>query len=245
MVAFGGGARRPLGNIWRITAKRTDFYLDPVGTAGIYHLSVHGPNQKHPGEHRFHVKVDRDAALEAASNDYFVAHGLPRKGFGFMGQQLAPGVFHVARLRWSWVLTRSRYQQAAVNPWPVPELGRDTSGRVMDWRLGHNEAADVDLIVSYNKPYWLGGEQSLKDNSRLGPVRNAAGLWLTATAFRRWQSQAPTPENLVLPLPKPGEDPRPYLGGGPEQDNGPAMFWFLESITSRQFLQDSWTDGAH
>jgi hypothetical protein len=44
--------------------------------------------------------VDPDAALEAASNDYFVAHGLPRKGFGFEGEQLALGVFRVARLRW-------------------------------------------------------------------------------------------------------------------------------------------------
>ena len=116
---------------------------------------------------------------------------------------------------------------------------------MLDWQPGHNEAADVDLIVSYNEPYWPGGEQSLKDNSRLGPVRNDAGLWLTGTAFRRSQSQTPTPENLVLPLPKPGEDPRPYLGGAPEQGNDPGMFWFLESITSRQFLQDGWTDDTH
>lgn len=48
LIAFGGGERRPLGNVWRITAKKTDFYLDPIGTAGLYHLSMHVPMNRIP-----------------------------------------------------------------------------------------------------------------------------------------------------------------------------------------------------
>ena len=40
LVAFSLGESRPLGNLWRITAKRTDFYLDPLGEAGAFHLSM-------------------------------------------------------------------------------------------------------------------------------------------------------------------------------------------------------------
>ena len=54
-----------LGNIWRITAKKTDFYIDPLGENSAFHLSIHGPNEQHSGGHRFHVKADRKAVNEA------------------------------------------------------------------------------------------------------------------------------------------------------------------------------------
>ncbi len=44
MLALTLGDSAALGNIWRITAKKTDFYLDPLDEAGaVGHLSVHGP----------------------------------------------------------------------------------------------------------------------------------------------------------------------------------------------------------
>jgi hypothetical protein len=61
LVAFSLPDSRPLGNIWRITAKKTDFYVDPLGQASAFHLSALGPNEGNPG-HRFHVRVDRKAA---------------------------------------------------------------------------------------------------------------------------------------------------------------------------------------
>ncbi len=49
IVAFTAGDSPALGNIWRITAKKTDFYLDSVGEVGnAIHLSAHGPNDRHP-----------------------------------------------------------------------------------------------------------------------------------------------------------------------------------------------------
>jgi hypothetical protein len=86
-----------LGNVWRITAKKTDFYLDPLAREDVFHLSVHGPNDRFGG-HRFHIKVDRQVSATAKERGYFLWHTIPRNGFAFDGQQIGAGVFHVARI---------------------------------------------------------------------------------------------------------------------------------------------------
>jgi hypothetical protein len=106
-------------------------------------------------------------------------------------------------------------------------------------RLGHNEAADLDLVASYNRPYWPAGERSLRNNSRLGPLRNAAGMRLTATAYRRSKTTSPAPEGLIPALPKPGEQPNRIMGGAPGRDEAGEMYWFVEAITSRQVVEAS------
>jgi hypothetical protein len=63
IVAFTAGDTPALGRVWRITAKKTDFYLDSPGQAGnVGHLSAHGPSERFDG-HRFHIKVDRALAV--------------------------------------------------------------------------------------------------------------------------------------------------------------------------------------
>jgi hypothetical protein len=195
LVAFSLGDSQPLGNIWRITAAKTDFYLNPLGEASAYHLSIHGPNKQHPDRHRFHMKVDTSAAGAIKAKGDLILYNLPSKGQEFSGQELAPGAFRVARIRWTWDLQRPRYRAAAAVPGSVPEVDGNQFGARLSWELGPNEAADVDLVVSYSEPYWPAGERSLRDNSRLGPpLRNDAGLWLTATSFRRSQMTSPAPE---------------------------------------------------
>ena len=45
LLALTAGDTPALGNIWRITAKKTDFYLDTVGPTGdAMHVSLHGPS---------------------------------------------------------------------------------------------------------------------------------------------------------------------------------------------------------
>ena len=118
MVALTVGESPALGNIWRITAKTTDFYLDPLGEAGtVAHLSVHGPNERFNG-HRFHIKVDRWPTATTQDQRYATGHTIPRKGFAFDGQQLAAQVFRVARIRWTWDLQRHRFRAAAISGSP-------------------------------------------------------------------------------------------------------------------------------
>ena len=62
LVAFGTSDAGALGNIWRIIAQSTDFYVKALRIHKVFHLSVHGPNNRHPDGHRFHVKIDPDAA---------------------------------------------------------------------------------------------------------------------------------------------------------------------------------------
>lgn len=181
IVVFTAGDSPALGNIWRLTAKNSDFYIDPLGEAGkALHLSAHGPNDRFPDRHRFHMRMDRKKAAQVGDQGHFLRHSIPRKGLPRDGEEVAAGAFRVARIRWSWVLQRSRFRSAAVSG-PAPELSGHQSGRRMGKLLGPNDAADLDLFVSYDRPFWPDEQGSLRDNARLGPLRNAAGLWLTAT----------------------------------------------------------------
>ena len=127
MVALTAGDSPALGNIWRITAKKTDFYLDPLGLAAAVHLSVHGPNERFDG-HRFHIKVDRQLAATAKERGHFVEHGVPRKGLAFDGQQVADRAFRVARIRCTWDLQRAPVSGGRCLR-PSPRTRRSSVGR--------------------------------------------------------------------------------------------------------------------
>lgn len=238
MIAFTAGDSPALGNIWRITAKKTDFYLDPLGEAGTFvHLSVHGPNEKFD-RHRFHIRIDRRYADEAESRGYFVMHGVPRRGYAFAGRQIAVDAFLVARVRWAWDLQRSRFRRAAATE-QAPEIGDNQFGARSPDVLPPNHARDIDLVVSYGKPYWPDKQGSLRDNARLGPLSNDAGIWLTATSYGRSQMKYPAPEGLCPRLPRPDEEATRIMCGAPGIDTAGEIYWFVETITSRQLLMDS------
>jgi hypothetical protein len=120
---------------------------------------------------------------------------------------------------------------------PLPEISDGQFGARLAKPLRPNDAADLDLVVSYNMPYWPHGAYSLRDNLRLGPLRNDAGMWLTATSFQRSQVACPSPMNLVPPRPRSGEEPNRLLCGGP--GDGDRMYWFVEVITSRELIEAS------
>jgi hypothetical protein len=236
MVALTADDSPALGNIWQITAKKTDFYLDAYNRDGsLAHVSIHGSNARFDG-HRFHIKIDRQLAAVAKDRGYFVKHNIPRKGFAFDGHELATRTFCVARIRWTWDLQRPRFREAAVSS-PPPELDDHQAGARLSKVLQPNEAWDIDLVVSYDKPFWPDSRGSLRDKARLGPLRNDAGLWLTATSYHRSQREYPAPEGLRPRLPRPDEDPNRMMCGGLGSNGTSDMYWFLETITSRQLIE--------
>jgi hypothetical protein len=238
LAAFTAGDSPALGNIWRITAKKTDFYLDPLGEAGtVCHLSVHGPNEEFD-RHRFHMRIERKSVNEARSRGSFVMHGVPRSGYAFAGRQLAANAFLVARVRWTWDLQRLRFRGAAATE-QAPDIGHNQYGARSREILPPNHARDIDLVVSYGKPYWPDARGSLRDNARLGPLSNDAGIWLTATSYGRSQMSYSSPEGLCPRLPLPSEAPTRIMCGAPETDAAGEIYWFVETITSRQLLTDS------
>lgn len=243
MLALTSGETPPLGNIWRITAKGSDFYLDTLGETGnAMHVSLHGP-QRDFTDHRFHLKVDRRAAGEARASGHFVEHTVPSKGQPFNGKQVAEGTYQVARIRWRWHLQRQRFRDAAVSG-NAPEIMDGQVGRKLGTKLTENSAWDVDVFVSYREPYWpseLGRPRN--GDPRLGPVANDSGMWLTAASVHRSEMRDPSPRYLVPRLPLLGETPNRMTcaGLGPEGDKD--MYWFVETITARELLE-TWPDGA-
>jgi hypothetical protein len=237
MVALTDADRVALGNVWRITAKKTDFYLDPYGGAGVMHLSVHGPNEKFDG-HRFHLRVDRAAASRARDAGEFVTHAVPRQGYAFEGVAISERAWLVARLRWTWHLQRQRYR-AASRSQATFALAAHQSGATSSAPLGPNEAWDVDLVVSYGEPHWPHAPFTLRDDSRLEPMTNGAGMWLTATSYHRRMNQYPAPAGLVPRLPGGDEEPSRFLAAGPGAGRSGEFFWFVESVTAREIWEAS------
>ncbi|TLM73146.1 hypothetical protein [Pseudarthrobacter sp. NamB4] len=234
-IALSAEDNLPRGNIWRITAKKTDFYLDFEGDhAGGFHLSMHGPSRNFGG-HRFHIKANEQAISAARAKGAFVEHDLGQV-HKFDGVQLADHAYRVARLRFAWDLQRPRFRDAALLRNPMPQLGLGRNGKILKTPLPPNCAWDIDFVVAYGEPYWPDANESERDKSRIGPLANDAGMWLTATSYHRPQDRHPSPEDLQLPTPRTGETPSSIMAGGPGPLGGEDMYWFVEGVTSRELL---------
>jgi hypothetical protein len=237
-IALSADDNYPRGNIWKITAKKTDFYLDFEGKHGSgFHLSMHGPNEAFEG-HRFHIKSDKQAVRNARAEGNFIEHELGR-GHQFDGVQVAEQAYQVARLRWNWDLQRARFRQAALTRAAVPKLGSGRDGKMLRTLLKPNSAWDVDIVVAYGEPFWPDADDSDRDNSRIEPLRNGSGMWLTATSYHRSQTFDPSPEEVRLPAPRPGETPQLIMSGGPGPLGAQDMYWFVEGITSKELLANT------
>lgn len=242
LLALTAGDTPALGNIWRITSKKTDFYLDAVGLTGdVMHVSLHGPRRAFT-DHRFHIKIDRRAVRGARESGYFVEHQIPRNGKKFAGLQVAKNAYQVVRLRWRWHLQRPRYRSAAIVG-NAPEISDGQSGRKLGTMLNANSAWDVDIYVAYDKPYWPMQLGRSHGDPRMGPVKNDSGLWLTATSVHRAEKMSPSPPGLVPRSPRRGETPNRFTCGGlgPKAEND--MYWFVETVTSRELITD-WRDNG-
>jgi hypothetical protein len=137
LVAFGlEGYGSALGNVWRITTKRRDFYLDPLGLSDAFHLSAHGPRYGHSA-HRFHVKTDASAVRVERQRGNLLVHTIPQDGYAFDGIELASGAFLVARLRWLWDLQRPMFREASTTG-RLPHVSRTQSGAILGRRLAPN-----------------------------------------------------------------------------------------------------------
>lgn len=244
-VALGADDNLARGNIWTITAKKTDFYLDFHGThnAGM-HLSVHGPNEQFE-THRFHVKIDRQSVQKARDEGSFVEHALGSNGYAFNGLKIAPHAYLVARIRWRWDLQRERFRTAALNLTGFPTFSPPDQGTYMKNKLLPNSAWDVDFVVSFEKPYWPDELRSLKNQSRLGPLTNKSGMWLTATSYHRSMLKYPTPDDLDFPVPLNGAQAQKFLSSGPGARGIDDLFWFVEGITQRGVLTATAASQGH
>ena len=235
LLALTAEESPPLGNIWRITAKKSDFYLDTIGVAGeSMHVSLHGPRGDFE-RHRFHLRIDRKAARDAKASGHFVQHKVPSRGQQFRGRPVAEHAFHVVRLRWRWHLQRDRYREAAVFG-NAPDIGEGQTGRRLGVRLHPNSAWDVDVYVSHGRPFWPIQLSTSQGDPRMGPVRNDSNMWLTALSVHRAEKLDPSPDQLVPRLPRLDETPNRLTCGGLGPTGEEDFYWFVETITAKELL---------
>jgi len=167
-------------------------------------------------------------------------HGVlrPRKGIKFRGEQVAPGAFHVVRLRWTWDVQRERYREYAYfGDTPVP--GPTEQGFVQRALLNPNQAWDVT--------------SSSPTTSRTGPQRHSpkglvtpvsvlsATTPATGSPGRSWvrhQSRTPTPVTALPRLPRVGETPNRITCGGLGPEGPDGIYWFVETITAREVMDN-------
>jgi|SRR5690625_2309149 len=231
------------GNIWKITAKKTDFYLEFTGREnGGIHLSAHGPNERFES-HRFHIKTDPRKAQRARDKGMFFEKTLD-KGVEVKGIQIAEHAYHVARLRWTWELQRPRYRHAAVSELQRPQLNDSRDGKILKTRIKPNQAWDIDLVVSYGGPYWLTDafwwkqKQIGPHSPKLGPLKNNAGMYLTGTSIHRSLTKEPGPAEHLLPRPRNDEDAQALTSGNFGVGKLRDLYWFEERIVAKGFPQD-------
>ena len=245
LVSLADGDRHPLGSCWSIKTKKNDFYIEPLGSGkrDVLHLSLHGPWPGKPA-HRFHIKLDETTAARKRTTGQLIEHGIPTAGQPLNGVQVSANAFLVCRLRWMPILQRTEYRAAATVGVGLPELTPDKQGAALNAALSPTSTWDLEVVVSYNEPYWPNGSQTKADNAQLGPLQNAAGMHLTVSSYHRTISSQPAPEGLVPGPPEDDETPNLLLSGGldsrpPGQQD---MYWFVETITSRELLQRSFPD---
>lgn len=237
LLTMTAGQSHSLGNVWRVTAKKNDFYLqDASPTGDVMHVSVHGPQDGH-GEPGFFLRIDRKKAVTAEEKGYFLRSSVPRKGIRFSGNQLAPGVFHVVRLRWGWDVQRERFRNYAYFG-DTPKPGPTEQGFVQRTILKPNQAWDVDLYISYGDPYWPAVFNKGSGDPRLGPLRNDAGHWLTGHSWLRNQGHSPTPPDILPRLPRSDETPNRISCGGLGPHGQDGFYWFVEAITAREVMEN-------
>lgn len=234
-------AGAPLGTMWRITARGRHFYVDFIGAnEANLHLSVHGPNGPFE-DHRFHVKIDRRKEKQAGDAGYVMNPQLHKKGIEIPGRRLAENTYHVARVRWTWDLQRSRYRHVALNREPIPKIHDSRQGRIMEMPLKENHAWDVDLIVSYGKPlwmadvFWMPRRQANFLSPKIGPLQNDAGMYLTATSRESSITAEPGPTEQLVPRPKNDADAQRLISAGLGEGRLKDTLWFEEKVTSKDF----------
>jgi len=230
-------SKAPLGDVWRFTAKSHDFYIDHSNGEETMHLSMHGP-RRHHSNHRFHIKVKREWAATAHELGVFAAHGIGKEGFKFDGVAVSPDAYHVLRIRWTADILRRKYRQCAYAE-SVPEPTSQERGFLMSKRVGTGDCVDLDVFMSYGKPYISGGVRAQKDNAVLGPVANENNMWLSATCARRLQRDHPMPESFDVPKPGRGDEPNRFFTGGTKDSASDGIYWFVHDITTRACVERS------
>lgn len=228
LVVNGTGGRTSSSYVWRFWQSTHSFYaLARHPALGSVKVSMHGPHDQYPGSQ---VKVERghQDAVDRASRAGGVVFGSTVPGV-VAGRVVAPGVRHVATLRWTAGLFRHGLPDGlGETKDPAGDAARvridpPTAGELLDVRLyisdGYRPAIPVE------PGWWPLYESSLS---------NTVGQHLSiAYARTRVGDAVPTPGSRYPP-PRSATDRVRALRTAPAGD----VVWVVEELTSRTTLQE-------
>ena len=90
-------------------------------------------------------------------------------------------------------------------------------------------AITADISVCAREPFWPNETKARLDDAAFGPLRNAAGQYLTAVAHHRLVLRSPAPEGLIRGYPEGADDL--VRGLGLRVDQG--VLWICELLLSK------------
>lgn len=179
------------GYTWLIETHQTSFYIKPTyRPMQVTKVSIHGPDPKHVGKQHFRVDFTKpeEARKAIRAGGGWVAFGqeFPLK---FSGRRINKRAVHLARFSADSTMFRRGMQRG---PDPQTKPKATLHARVDAPPEGY--VTHVDLYLSNIRPYWCNDEVRLRrENAGMGPLVNAAGMFLTAVISRRSESKEPDP----------------------------------------------------
>ncbi len=192
-------------------------------------LSLHSPDPRHAGKDGFKIGMDTEASYQEAVNEGRLAS--VRTGqwpMWFPGKPLNEDATLVARLRWTW----DGCMRLGAAPSPG-NLRSGAAGLILQTPPQPGDAMDLDLVVSKSAPFWPSEKAARRDNACLGPLKNAAGEWLTGVAVKRAAFRYAPPAAAVAPWPQNSADEARGVAAGVDEAG---FLWLIEQRMSREGL---------
>jgi hypothetical protein len=219
------------GYTWRIGTSGTSFYIKARAPYIAVKISLHGPDPRpHLSQPGFKVALDRSALPKVRAAGGAVMGVLPEEGQWFSGRQIRPNVRHVMTFR-----SNPDLFVRGVTSGPSP--GQFNASREQGLVVPAPQAlkaADVDLFISDDFPYWHNPIKSFSDNANLGPIQNKAGQFLTCQSVVRPAAKC----TVAVPEPATPDD---RVRGLVTYINGQGVLVIQEHWMSRSFF----TENAH
>lgn len=177
------------GFAWRVGAGGTSFYLKPQYIAmSAMKISLHGPDERHPGGPFFRFGVDQSSADQAAAagGNWW---GRPPKPLYFPGRPIKRGVRLAVRFSVGWTMFTTGTLSA---PMPSQSKNSTVHARMDSPRM--LRAAHTDVYISERgEPYWPNEGAARRANAGMGPIINKAGQILTAVNSQVMIDKEPDP----------------------------------------------------
>lgn len=189
-------------------------------------ISLHGRDNRYPrGGGGF------KAQLEERSKEVGIAGG--SWPFWFPGKQLSGGARLAVRLRWTWEAWR-------LPPIPAKKVKTGTNAYAVTPPSEPGVAMDVDIVV-HSEEAWPGSGllREYSDDSdqavRFGPLVDASGQHLMATAVLRLAYKSPLPPSVTVSSPMSRDDATRMLAAGLDEAG---VLWLVETAASRAAYED-------